>query len=96
MTAAYRSDPVHRSLRFELFPGVVQIKKHDHSSLSIKAGKSDQANLDRDAHVVMEEVQHQELKNAPTNEKGARLCSKVRSEVRWDTTGWAAAGDPDD
>jgi len=83
-------------LRFELFPGVVQIKKHDHSSLGIKAGKSDQANLDRDAHVVMEEVQHQELKNAPTNEKGARLCSKVRSEVRWDTTGWAAARDPDD
>ena len=53
-------DPVHASLRFELFPGVIQIKEHDHSGLGIKAGKSDQANPDRDAHVVMEEVQHPE------------------------------------
>jgi len=55
---------------------VVQIKKHDHSSLGIKAGKSDQANLDRDAHVVMEEVQHQELKNAPPTRKVPAFAAK--------------------
>ena len=53
MTASCRSlEIIHPAFGAEFFPGLIEVQKHDDPGLGVEPGEGDDADPDRNAHVV--------------------------------------------